>query len=70
MLSHFGQCASWQKKVPVAVKEKLKVEFDRLSDLEIITPVQVPTECTSATVVVMKPYGRIRLCIDTKPLDK
>jgi hypothetical protein len=58
------------RKVPVAVKEKLKVEFDRLSDLEIITPVQVPTEWISAMVVVMKPYGRIRLCIDTKPLDK
>lgn len=58
------------RKVPVAVKEKLKFELDRLSDLEIITPVQVPTEWISATVVVMKPDGRIRLCIDPKPLNK
>jgi hypothetical protein len=58
------------RKVPVAVKEKLKFELDRLSDLEIITPVQVPTEWISATAVVMKPDGRIRLCIDPKPLSK
>ena len=58
------------RKVPVAVKEKLKFELDRLSDLEIITPVQVPTVWISATVVVMKPDGRIRLCIDPKPLSK
>ena len=58
------------RKVPVAVKEKLRFELDRLSDLEIITPVQVPTEWISATVVVMKPDGRIRLCIDPKPLNK
>ena len=58
------------RKVPVAVKEKLKTELDRLTDLEIITPVQVPTEWISATVVVMKPDGRVRLCIDPKPLNK
>jgi hypothetical protein len=58
------------RKVPVAVKEKIKFELDRLSDLEIITPVQAPTEFISATVVVMKPDGRIRLCIDRKPLSK
>jgi hypothetical protein len=28
------------RKVPVAVKEKIKFELDRLSDLEIIMPVQ------------------------------
>jgi hypothetical protein len=58
------------RKVPVAVKEKLRFELDRLSDLEIITPVQAPTELISATVVVMKPDGCIRLCIDRKPLSK
>jgi hypothetical protein len=58
------------RKVLVAVKEKLKFELDRLSDLEIITPAQVPTKWISATVVVMKPDGRIKLCIDPKPLSK
>jgi hypothetical protein len=53
-----------------AVKGKLKFELDRLSDLEIITPVQATTELISATAVVMKPDGRIRLCIDPKSLSK
>ena len=58
------------RKVPVSVKEKLKNELDRLTSQEIIAPVSVPTEWISAFVVVMKPDGRIRLCIDPKPLNK
>ncbi|XP_060076924.1 uncharacterized protein K02A2.6-like [Ylistrum balloti] len=58
------------RKVPVAVREKLKDELDRLSKLEIITPVKSPTEWISSMVVVTKPSGKVRLCIDPKPLNK
>ena len=36
----------------------------------IIKPVQVPTDWTSAMVVVRKQNGKIRLCIDPKPLNR
>ena len=36
----------------------------------IIKPVQVPTDWTSAMVVVRKQNDKIRLCIDPKPLNR
>ena len=58
------------RKVPVAVKTKLKEELDRLDEMNIITRVTEPTDWVSALVITMKPNGKIRLCIDPKPLNK
>ncbi|PFX12515.1 Retrovirus-related Pol polyprotein from transposon opus [Stylophora pistillata] len=49
------------RKVPIAIKEKLKEEINRLEGLNIITPVNVPTSWISATVVTMKKNGNVRL---------
>ena len=58
------------RKVPIAIKEKLKEEIDRLEGLNIITPVNVPTSWISATVVTLKKNGNVHLCVDTKPLNQ
>ena len=58
------------RKVPIAIKEKLKEEIDRLEGLNIITPVNVPTSWISATVVTLKKNGNVRLCVDPKPLNQ
>ena len=58
------------RKVPIAIKEKLKEEMDRLEGLNIITPVNVPTSWISATVVTLKKNGNVRLCVDPKPLNQ
>ncbi|XP_046330984.2 uncharacterized protein K02A2.6-like [Haliotis rufescens] len=58
------------RKVPVAMKPKLKDELERLVKMNIITPVTDPTDWISAMVVVVKPNGKIRLCIDPKPLNE
>ena len=42
------------RKVPIAIKEKLKEEINRLEGLNVITPVNVPTSWISATVVTLK----------------
>ena len=55
-------------KVPIAIKEKLKEELDRLEGLNIITPVNVSTSWISATVVTLEKNGNVRLCVDLKPL--
>ena len=56
--------------MPIASKEKLKEEIDRLEGLNIITPVNVATSWISATLVTLKKNGNVRLCVDPKPLNQ
>ena len=58
------------RRVPFALKEKLKSELDRLEGLEIIREVKEPTDWVSSLVVVEKPNGKLRLCIDPVHLNK
>ena len=58
------------RKVPIAIKEKLKEELDGLEGLNIITPVNVPTSWISPTVITLKKNGNVRLCVDPKPLNQ
>ena len=58
------------RKLPIAVKEKVRIELERMTEAEIITPVSKPTTWISALLVVMKPDGRVRVCLDSKPLNK
>ena len=58
------------RRVPLAVKEKLKTELSRLENLGVIKAVDVPTDWISAMVVTMKKDGRIRVCVDPKPLNR
>ncbi|KAL9989578.1 hypothetical protein ACROYT_G004142 [Oculina patagonica] len=57
------------RKVPVFVREKFKVELQRLQDLKVIAPVDEPTEWVSQFVVAVKKSGDLRVCIDRKPLN-
>ena len=58
------------RKTPIALKEPLKRELDRLTDKGILQPVHVPTDWVSSMVVATKRNGKIRFCIDPKPLNK
>ena len=57
------------RRVPVALKDKLKTELDRMEERQIITKVVEPTDWVSSLVTVDKPNGKIRICIDPKPLN-
>ena len=52
------------RKFPTAIKERLRAELDRLTRLGIIEQVDEPTEWTSALVIVHKPNGSLRICLD------
>ena len=58
------------RRVPVALKGKLKKELDRLQSLGIIEQVTDPTPWVSSLVTVRKPNGQIRVCIDPKDLNR
>jgi hypothetical protein len=58
------------RKVPVALKDKIKNELDTLVEKDIISQVDVPTDWILSMVVVAKSSGKIRLCIDPKALRR
>ena len=52
------------------LKEKYQEEPERLVERGIIAKVSEPTDWISSTVVVMKPNGKMRLCLDPRPSNK
>ena len=58
------------RKIPLAVKPRLRAEIQRLVKLGILTKEKEPTDWISSMVVVMKNNKKIRLCIDPQPLNK
>mgnify|MGYP002260145676 FL=1 len=56
------------RRVPVALKERLKNEFDRLTQRKVVSPIQEPTEWVSSMIATKKPDGIIRLCIAWIPV--
>ena len=58
------------RKVPLAIKGKLNEECNQLEKLDVIRPVDRPTDWIPSLVVAPKANGRIRLCIDPRPLNQ
>lgn len=57
------------RRVPIAMKSKLKQELDKLEKAKIIKKVETPTDWVSNVIVVKKSNGKLRICIDPKPLN-
>ena len=51
------------RKVPVALRDRLKEELDKLVREKVITSVTEPTNWVSSLVLVNKPE-KLRICID------
>ncbi|KAK2710069.1 hypothetical protein QYM36_013668 [Artemia franciscana] len=58
------------KRVPFALQEKLKEELDRLEVMGIIEKTTTPTEWANSIVVVQKPNGSLRICLDPVDLNE
>ena len=57
------------RKVPVALKGKIKDELDRMEEAGVIVRQTEPTEWVSTMVTVIKP-SKIRICIDPRDLNQ
>lgn len=58
------------RKTPIALRQPLKTELDRLTRLKVIKPISEPTRWVSQAVIVPKKDNKIRLCIDPRELNK
>jgi len=52
------------RRVPIAIKPKLKDELERLTDTGVLMLVDEPTDWASNFVIVTKESGDSRLCLD------
>ena len=57
------------RRVPVALKEKLKNELDWLTHRKEMSTIQEPTDWVSSMIAAKKPDGNICLCIDPHYLN-
>ena len=59
-----------QRRIPIALRPKLKEELERLLSLGVLAPVEEPTPWVSQIVVTLKKSGEIRICLDPHELNK
>lgn len=58
------------RRLPVPIKDTVKNELDAMCRDGIIEPVTEPSAWISALLVVRKANGKVRICLDPKPLNK
>ena len=58
------------RRVPVALRHKSKEEPERIKRLDIIEPVNEPSDWVSSLVIVQKPNGSVRVCLDSSNLNQ
>ena len=57
------------RKVPVTLREPLRLELKRMVEENILAPVSEATDWVSSMVTVVKP-NKLRICIDPKDLNR
>ena len=61
---------SCPRRVPLPLMDKVKAELHKMEEQGVIVPVDEPTDWCSGLVVVPKPSGAVRLCVDYTRLNK
>ena len=58
------------RKVPVTLRPKIQKELKRMEELDVIEKVEEPTDWVNSMVTIIKPNGKLRICIDPRDLNK
>ena len=58
------------RNVPLLLRRKVQNELRRMESLGVISPVSEPSPWCSGMVVVPKPSGQVRICVDLKRLNE
>ena len=57
------------RRVALPLMPKVKEELQRMEKLGVISKVDIPTDWCAGMVLVPKPGGRIRICVDLTKLN-
>ena len=63
-------CIYTPRNVPLPLREKVKEELDRMETIGVIKKISEPTPWCAGMVVVPKKEGKLRICVDLKPLNE
>ena len=58
------------RKTPFALREKIKKELESMERQNVIVKQDEPTDWVNSMVTVVKPNGKLRICMDPKDLNK
>jgi len=58
------------RRIPIAIKDKIKAELNQMLEQSVIMRIQEPTEWVSSLTYVTKRDGSLRVCLDPKHLNK
>ena len=58
------------RRIPIAMMDPLKRELQRMENLDVIEHVTEPSDWVNSLVVVEKPNGQLRICLDPKHLNR
>ena len=58
------------RNIPLALRPKVPLELGQMEGLGVISRVNEPIPWCAAMVVVPKPSGAVRICVDMKPLNE
>ena len=57
------------RRIPIPLMKQVEEELERMVTEEVIAKVTEPTDWCSPMVVVLKPSGKVRICVDLKKLN-
>ena len=58
------------RRIPIAMMDPLKRELQIMENLNVIEHVTEPSDWVNSLVVVEKPNGQLRICLDPRHLDR
>ena len=64
----FALTAPWRIAIPLM--DKAKIELQRMEKMGVISRVSEPTDWCAGLVVVPKPDGRVRICVNLTKLKQ
>ena len=67
---HFTQLVTPVRRIPHFLKAKVEKELKRMVDLDRIEPVEEPTDWVNELVIVKKLNGKLRIRLDSWPVNQ